>query len=522
MHGMTDHSRRSTRRAVLGILTGLAGSVALAACGASAATATNSAGSASVASATGSGPASTAASAATSAPSAATVAATASGGTSTGSTVNSAVATTVTASSAGAVAASSAAPAPGVVTITHLDWWQPNTPVLVTFFNGNKADFEAKYPKVKVNYIYGAAVTDVQQKWIVTAAGGVPPDTSQLSVTFTRDLMKHTTLLEPLDAYIAKAPDMAMSNFVATGLYYNQMNGHTYGIPFDGPQMLAIAYNVDHFKEAGIDPSKNFTWKWTTEQFLDTANKLNRTQGGKTVRGGMQPFGIEPRGYAAWLYANGGAFYNKDGTQTLINSPASRNALQLCQDIWFKYPFQVANDTSASPDDHGLGGFEKGVYSMTYSGFYTAGYINDASPQLKYGFAPLPQGPLAKSTGSSSWTNMYGMSSGGKQKDAAWEWVSSVNSEAAQEKYFAQVQSRPSARKAVYQSAAWAAVVKAQPAMDGIETLVPESGIFPWIAFTKVSTDTGPIWKKVQANQLSVNDALNQMEPIIDKDITGQ
>ncbi len=251
------------------------------------------------------------------------------------STANSAVAATSQATSASAVAASSAAPAAGVVTINHLDWWQPNTPVLVTFFNGNKADFEAKYPNVKVNYLFAPSSTDVRQKWIVMATGGTPPDTSQVATLFIRDLVRGQ-LAEPLDAYIAKTPDMAMSNFVGSGLFSNQANGHVYGIPFDGPQILIIAYNTDHFQEAGIDPSKSFTWKWTTEQFLDTANKLNRTQGGKTVRGGMQPFGIEPRAYSGWLYANGGDFYNPDNTKTLINSPQGRNALQLAQDMWLR------------------------------------------------------------------------------------------------------------------------------------------------------------------------------------------
>ncbi len=121
-----------------------------------------------------------------------------------------------------------------------------------------------------------------------------------------------------------------------------------------------------------------------------------------------------------------------------------------------------------------------------------------------------------------SFTNMYSMAGAGTKKDAAWEWVSWVNSEPAQEKYFAQVQKRPSARMAVYQSAAWAAVVKEQPAVDGVETLVPETQGFPWIAFTQVQTDTGPIWTKVQKGQISVSDALAQMEPIINKDIAGQ
>jgi ABC-type glycerol-3-phosphate transport system substrate-binding protein len=511
---MKGQGCRPTRRAVLGALTGLAGSVALAACGGTGAVTGAVSSAATSAVSPSAAPATAAATASVASTASATVAT---------STSAAAVTTSIASSSSAAASASvaaSAAPAAGIVTIDHLDWWQPNTPALTTFFNGNKADFEAKYPDVKVNYLSGASVDEVRQKWIVTAAGGVPPDTSQIDVSFVYDLIK-AHLAEPLDDYMAKSPDMAMSNFVASGLYENEQDGHAYGVPFDGPQILCVAYNVDHFKEAGIDPSKNFTWKWTTEQFLDTANKLNRIQGGKTVRGGMQPFGFTPRPYSGWLYANGGEFYNQDYTKTLINSPQGRNALQVCQDLWLKYPFQVANDTSATAGDHGLGGLEKGVYSMTYTGFYTAGYIRDASPKLNFLFAPLPQGPLASSVGSTAWTSAYGMSVGGKKKDAAWEWVSWVNSEPAQEKYFAEVQNRPSARKAVYQSAAWAAAVKAQPAVEGVETLVPVAKQYPWINSTQVQTVTAPIWANVQKGQLSVSDALAQAEPLINKALAG-
>jgi hypothetical protein len=63
--------------------------------------------------------------------------------------------------------------------------------------------------------------------------------------------------------------------------------------------------------------------------------------------------------------------------------------------------------------------------------------------------------------------------------------------------------------------------VKAQPAVDGIETLVPESKQFPWINFTQVSTDTAPIWTKVQKGQITVSDALAQAASIINTDIAG-
>jgi ABC-type glycerol-3-phosphate transport system substrate-binding protein len=141
------------------------------------------------------------------------------------------------------------------VTLEHVDWWGPTTPVLTTFFDGIKKDFEAKSPNTTVNYTFvQGGTTGVREKWVVNAAGGTPHDSSQVSVAFIRELMDGN-LMEPLDPYIQKAPSMALSNFVDSGLFYNTFQGKHYGLPFDGPSMNVIAYNTDHFRDAGLDPS---------------------------------------------------------------------------------------------------------------------------------------------------------------------------------------------------------------------------------------------------------------------------
>ena len=92
----------------------------------------------------------------------------------------------------------------------------PNTPVLQTYFDGIKRDFEAKHPNVDVSYIFVTGTGGVREKWITLTAGGMPHDNSQVSVAFVRDLMVNN-LLEPLDAYFAKTRHMDPKEFVDTG-----------------------------------------------------------------------------------------------------------------------------------------------------------------------------------------------------------------------------------------------------------------------------------------------------------------
>ena len=429
------------------------------------------------------------------------------------------------AATAGGVLALTAACAPGApkdapaasqakapATIEHVDWWGPTTPVLTTYFEGIKKEFQEKNPHVTVNYSFVQGGTGaVREKWVVNTAGGTPHDTSQVSVAFIRDLMEGG-MTEPLDPYIAKTPHMALGNFVDSGMFYNTYHGKHYGIPYDGPAMNVIGYNVQHFREAGLDPSPRFTWSWTVEQFLDAAARLVKKEGGRNARGAIAAPGINTANLLPWLYAHGGDFYNKDYTKTLVNDQKGRQALQLLVDLHHRHKFQADAD-GATLEGEG--------YAMAFTGSWTAGTLLDKNPGLQFGFAPIPKGPLGTTPSSQTWTNQWSMVKAGKHKDTSWEWLSFVNAAPVQERYFAGVMKRVSGRKDFYRSAAWRNVVKDFPALDGIEKMEPMSKQYPWVKTTPITTETADVWKKTQANELGVNDALTQIEQIVNRLLAG-
>lgn len=409
-----------------------------------------------------------------------------------------------TTSGSSAQPGASAAP----VSLEHVDWWGPTTPVLTTFFDGIKRDFEAKTPNTTVNYTFvQGGTTGVREKWVVNTAGGTPHDSSQVSVAFVRELMEAGTI-EPLDAYLAKTPDLALANFVDSGQFYNTYQGKHVGIPFDGPAMNVIAYNVDHFKAVGLDPSRTFTWSWTVDQFRDAAKRLVKTEGGKNIRGAFSPIGLSVANLLPWLYANGGEFYSPDYRKTLVNSQQGKEALQLLLDL--RYRDNLAAEVDGAS-------FENEGYAMQFRGSWEAGYILDKNPKIQFGFAPIPKGPSGSHPSSQTWTNMWAMTKEGKHKDAAWKWLAFVNSEPVQEQYFATVMKRVSGRKAFYQSSAWKSVLKDYPALDGIEKLEPTSKQYPWVKTTPINDQTGDIWKKAQANEIGVNETLTQIEQIVNR-----
>lgn len=404
------------------------------------------------------------------------------------------------------VAASAAAPANQKITLEHLDWWAPSaSPIYQTYFDGIKADFEAKNPNVTITYVFAAGgTTEVRQKWIVNTAGGTPHDTSQVSVAFIRDLMNQN-LMEPLDAYLAKTSDMALSNFVDSGLTFNTYQGKHYGIPYDGPTTNTIAYNTDHFTQAGLDPSRDFTWKWTYQEFIDAAKKLTKTQGSTVTRGGFQPVGYSIANFLPFLYANGGQFYDSTYTHIAANDDHGAGALQFMVDLSTKYGLVAAAKDAA---------LENEGYSMVYSGSYTAGTILQKNPNLHFGYAPIPQGPQGQKPSSQTWTNQWSINAASKNLDASWQWLSLVNSEATLEKYFAGVLKRAAARKAFYQSQAWMGVLKIYPQLQGLETIADVSGPYPWVKNAELNDKTAPIWKQLSAGNGEVAATLTQLQTI--------
>jgi ABC-type glycerol-3-phosphate transport system substrate-binding protein len=226
------------------------------------------------------------------------------------------------------------------------------------------------------------------------------------------------------------------------------------------------------------------------------------------VRGGFAPVGLSIANLLPFLYAHGGDFYSPDYSKTLVNSQEGRQALQLLYDL--RYRHKLASDADgATLETEGL--------SMAFTGSWTAGYLLDKNPQLQFGFAPLPKGPLGKTPSSQTWTNQWAINRASKAKDTAWAWLSFVNSEPVQEQYFATVMKRVSGRKAFYQSGAWKNVLKEFPALDGIEKMEPLSKQYPWVKPTPLNTETTELWRRAQLNEIGVNECLAQLEQIANR-----
>jgi ABC-type glycerol-3-phosphate transport system substrate-binding protein len=386
--------------------------------------------------------------------------------------------------------------------IVHTDWWGPgNAPTLDEYFTGIKADFEDLNPGTTIEYVFVKG-TNVQDRVTAIIAAGEQVDSSQVSVAFILNwLLKD--FLQPLDPFQAKNPEMAPDKFVDSGRFFNVHNGMTYGIPYDGPSTTVLGLNTRLLTDAGLDPSREVTWNWDWDQFLEYAQKVHEVEGENITRLGYDADGFSIYGIARWIYPNGARLYASDWSAAAFDSPEGIAAGQFKEDLRQKYKF--------GPKPEGAT-FENEQIIQDVRGSWQVGYLLGENPDLEFDFAPFPKGPDGSAPGSVTWTNQWCMLNLSPDPDLAWDWISWVNSEETLEKYFAGVLSRAAGRKEFYQSDAWQARVDERPVLKDLEKIADTSGPYPWVHTSAGNEATADIWAALNEGTITVQEALAQAE----------
>ena len=385
--------------------------------------------------------------------------------------------------------------------VVHTDWWVPGgSPTLDEYFSGIKADFQDLNPGTTVEYVFVKGTGGVREHVTVMIAAGEQVDSSQVSVAFILDwLLKD--FLQPLDPYQARDPDTAPDKFVDSGRFFNQHNGMTYGIPYDGPATVLMGLNTRLLTDAGLDPSREVTWNWDWDQFLEYAQKVHEVEGDNITRLGYRTSGFSVSGIGRWIYPNGATLYTEDNSAAAFDSPQGIAAGQFKEDLKIKHKFDPLPEGATFVNEQVV---------ISQQGSWAVGYIFGNNETLEFDFAPLPKGPDGATPGSMTWTNQWCLFSVSPDPELAWSWMSWVNSEATLEKYFAGILSRNAGRKEFYQSDAWQARVAERPVLKDLEIIADNSGPYPWVHTAKGNEATKPVWDALNKQELTVQEAFPQ------------
>ena len=366
--------------------------------------------------------------------------------------------------------------------------------------------FMQRHPNIEVK-AENTPFAEYLQTYTARAAGNALPDILYVHFAWAQQLIKQG-LLVPLDDNIAQQTDFNIEDFSKPSLVSYQRDGKLYGVPYDeGPGNLY--YNKDLFDQAGIKYPDD---SWTLEDLKANAIKLTSGEGPNKIFGlGELPSPGDGLMAPNALLLFGGQYLSEpDETQSFINSPESVQAMEWWEELRTKGAVPSPQDLQnvAWP------AFQFGKIAMTLQGSWATPPILQNS-KFNWDIAKWPKGPQAHTTFSAG--SCYAITRDSKNAQAAWTYLNEYLSPSGQVYMWAST-----GRGSPSRLSAWPAYLGSKFAPPGAKnvqdalTTTASKNIIDQVAGPKVTQAAQPIWDLVVAGQLSVKDALDQIQAAIE------
>lgn len=302
----------------------------------------------------------------------------------------------------------------GPVTITWAFWGSPEEAA------SHKAvgdAFMEAHPDIKLEYYnepWGDYFTKVETLWASGDSAAIP------DVLFLWPTPKYAAqgVLENLDSYIEKS-GYNLDDYWPALLESASYDGSVYGFPRD-ISVEALYYNKDMFDQAGI-PYPDETWTW--DDLLSAAEQLTvKDASGKTERYGL---GMEAGKWQLWVGQNGGMILDdmRNPSKCSLNDPTAAEAIQFFADLLNNGYAMRDADLSQAGGDAGV--FSSGQAAMIIQNSSRVSAFNAAGLNYDVAVVPIPDGgQRSASAGGAAWV----MSAASDNKDAAWTFLSWLQS----------------------------------------------------------------------------------------------
>jgi multiple sugar transport system permease protein len=277
---------------------------------------------------------------------------------------------------------------------------------------GLVADFHRAHPGIRVRAML-TPMAQIQQKLLLSVAGGVPPDVVRFYTDLGGELMAREGL-ERVD-HLARRDGVDLKAFYPVALQQNTFKGRLYGMPWVlSPK--ALFYNRRLFREAGLDPDRPpRTW----DELRSAALRLTK----KDSRGNITQLGFgEVFEFRCYLWQSGGELLSPDGREPAWNSETGVRTLEW----WKRFADEQAGDfeqiqrfnsqfSGAATDSFGT---EK--VAMRLDSPFRIPDLQLYFPKLDYGIASIPTNGA---TVSEVVGNSLVIPRGSRHVEAAWTFI---------------------------------------------------------------------------------------------------
>lgn len=259
--------------------------------------------------------------------------------------------------------------------------------------------FEQEHPGIRIDAQYVPTGDGLVRKLMASIQSGTAPDLSWVHADFLGDLVQADAIY-PMSIFLDAENGLTseeLADFFPATLQAARWRDTLYALPMEAT-LLALVYNKDHFREAGLDPERPpETW----DELREYTRRLTKDTNGN---GRMDRFGFYVPVFPAsgslsvwmvlqwspYIWSAGGHIIDRDQTRVLYDSEAGVQALTFWKDLF------VDMDSPA--------------LSMTHDAHFTAGHVSmimdgpwdlprfRALEDIDWGIAPLPAGPTGQTT----------------------------------------------------------------------------------------------------------------------------
>jgi multiple sugar transport system substrate-binding protein len=336
-----------------------------------------------------------------------------------------------------ALASAIVAHAAGTVEIRYALWDANERPA----YQACATEFEKENPGIHIR-ISQVGWSDYWTVLTTQFVSGTAPD------VFINHLMKYPEMVT--NGQIVDLTPYIQRDKVATDIYYPELlknwsrNGHQYGLPKDW-DTVALVYNKQMFKDAGIDPATISDWTWNDRDGGTFGRAIARlTIDANGNRGDSKQFDaqhVKVRGYqigraggmmgqAEWSpFAVSEGFKYNDGpwsTHFYYDDPRLARTLAWIAGLMkqgYSAPFDEASRLGSSAM------FAEGKTAMVTDGSWMVNWYAQ-NAKFEVGYAVLPKGPDGRATMFNGLSDSIW--SGSAHKEESWKWVRFLGSATCQ------------------------------------------------------------------------------------------
>lgn len=282
--------------------------------------------------------------------------------------------------------------------------------------------FEKEHPNIKIDAQYVPTGDALVQKLVTSIQSGTAPDVSWIHADFLDKLIESDAIY-PMEHFIKGQNGLSvevMNDFFPQLLGAFSHRKILYAMPMEST-VLALIYNKDHFKNAGIDPNEP-PKTWDDLKSYSRKLTIDKDGDGKSDQYGFYVPAYPGSGplsiwmvlqWSPFLWQAGGEIMDSSESKVLFNSDAGVKALTLWKEIYDDLAFSNYSFT------HDMG-LASGSVSMIMDGPWDLPTFRKIK-NIDWAVASLPAGPEGSATYIAG--ESLAIFKQSKNADAAWIFV---------------------------------------------------------------------------------------------------